>query len=296
MPSSLTSHRRDTASRCVRVKPAGEKECSRLRPRRNHPAAPRREPGRCPRIHPPAPPRRGPCPPPRRCCWAHLRSQHLEGWRFVRRTPSSSSPDGPATTFVCPDARDQHRGRRLLLSSATAIPRRRPLTFTSFEVLATTEAVLSADPGRAADRPRAPAHELTPLLERPLSREARRLPAPSGSAVLCRRVDWVPCAGHSTPRAQVGRRPVAVHVEREDGTRLKPPAASSSRSPRTALFPDGRQTPDDHHCASAGRRLATTGSDRGSRVPIHSAIGRFAASGKTEEAGGLSRCSTSRST
>ena len=103
--------------------------------------------------------------------------------------------------------------------------------------------------------------------------------APAGagaSAGLCRRGDWVPCAGHSTPRAQVGRRPVAVHVEREGGNSPKPPVDWSSRSPRTALFPDGPPTPDDHHCASAGHRLATTGRRQGSRVPIHSAIERFA--------------------
>ena len=39
-------------------------------------------------------------------------------------------------------------------------------------------------------------------------------------------------------RAQVGRRPVAVHVEREGGNSPKPPAGWSSRSPRTALFPE----------------------------------------------------------
>ena len=67
------------------------------------------------------------------------------------------------------------------------------------------------------------------------------------------------------PRAQVGVRPVAVHVEREDGNSPKPTVGWSSRSPRTALFPDGPPVPDDHHCASAGRRLATTGS---SEAPV----------------------------
>ena len=83
------------------------------------------------------------------------------------------------------------------------------------------------------------------------------------------------------PGAQVGVRPVAVHVEREDGNSLKPPADWSSRSPRTALFPDAPQVPGDHHCASAGHRLATTGRRQGSRVPIHSAKERFAVCGKT---------------
>ena len=81
--------------------------------------------------------------------WAHLRSRKLEGWRFFRRTPSSSSssPDGPATTFVCPDASvsiEVDASSSSLDSSSDSHSDNGPLTFTSFEVLATTEAVLSA--------------------------------------------------------------------------------------------------------------------------------------------------------
>jgi very-short-patch-repair endonuclease len=74
--------------------------------------------------------------------WSHLRSEQLEGWRFFRRTPASSSLDGPSTTFVCPDAS--------IAVQVDADPDpdastdAGAITFTSFEVLATTEAVLSA--------------------------------------------------------------------------------------------------------------------------------------------------------
>jgi hypothetical protein len=81
-------------------------------------------------------------------------------------------------------------------------------------------------------------------------------------------------------------RPVAVHVEREGGHSPKPPADWSSRSPRTALFPDGRHTPDEHHCASAGHRLATIGRRQGSRVPIYSAIERSVDAGMGGGLGG----------
>jgi very-short-patch-repair endonuclease len=76
--------------------------------------------------------------------WSHLRSQQLEGWRFFRRTPSSSA--GPATTFVCPDASLSIEVDASSSTSASADNHsdNGPLTFTSFEVLATTEAVLSA--------------------------------------------------------------------------------------------------------------------------------------------------------
>lgn len=77
--------------------------------------------------------------------WAHLRSQKLEGWRFFRRIPSSS--DGPATTFVCPDASvsiEVDASSCSSDSSADSHSDNGPLIFTSFEVLATTEAVLSA--------------------------------------------------------------------------------------------------------------------------------------------------------
>jgi very-short-patch-repair endonuclease len=77
--------------------------------------------------------------------WSHLRDRSLEGWVFFRRSPASAN--GPATTFVCPDA-----GVSVQVDTwASADTTDRPpeagagtLTFTSFEVLATTEAVLSA--------------------------------------------------------------------------------------------------------------------------------------------------------
>ena len=90
--------------------------------------------------------------------------------------------------------------------------------------------------------------------------EARRLPAPSGRAGF---LAWLGLGSVRRPfnsRAQVGRRPVAVRVVREVGNPLKPPADWSSRTPQTTLLPDQRHAPDERHCASAGRRLATTGS------------------------------------
>jgi very-short-patch-repair endonuclease len=81
--------------------------------------------------------------------WSHLRSQGLEGWIFFRR--SSASADGPAATFVCPDAGVSVQVDTSFDTWASADTTDRPpeagagpLTFTSFEVLATTEAVLSA--------------------------------------------------------------------------------------------------------------------------------------------------------
>jgi very-short-patch-repair endonuclease len=79
--------------------------------------------------------------------WSHLRSHQLEGWVFFRR--SSASADGPAATFVCPDAGISVQVDTSLDTSSDTSDhppeaRAAPLTFTSFEVLATTEAVLSA--------------------------------------------------------------------------------------------------------------------------------------------------------
>ena len=81
-----------------------------------------------------------------------------------------------------------------------------------------------------------------PIAAGELGKEARRLPAPSGSAVLQPpgRLGSVRRPLHL--RAQVGVRPVAVHVEREVATRpnRRPLPA---RSPGTALFPDGATRP-----------------------------------------------------
>ena len=77
--------------------------------------------------------------------WSHLRSHQLEGWVFFRR--SSASADGPAATFVCPDAGVSVQVDTWASPDTSHHPSEAgagPLTFTSFEVLATTEAVLSA--------------------------------------------------------------------------------------------------------------------------------------------------------
>ena len=67
--------------------------------------------------------------------WSHLRDGRLEGWRFYLRRPAS---DGTGASFLCPDAAISiHVDAR-----SEADPD--PLTFTSFEVLATTESVLQA--------------------------------------------------------------------------------------------------------------------------------------------------------
>ena len=122
-----------------------------------------------------------------------------------------------------------------------------------------------------------------------------RLPAPGASAVLCRRVGWVPCAGHSTPRAQVGRRPVAAHGCAQ-GFRHPPPSLPIPASPRAALLQSG----------SARGSLGATGG----REPVASActvmvigtcgvrlaIGRFAAMREDQPAGGLGELPSSRST
>jgi hypothetical protein len=100
-------------------------------------------------------------------------------------------------------------------------------------------------------------------------------------------------------RPPVGDRRQATGLPRADplcnrAVRGVREAQQAWRFARTALLPDGRHTPDDHHCASAGHRLATTGRRQVSRVPSYSAKERFAVCGKPSRPGGLKGLSTSR--
>jgi hypothetical protein len=62
--------------------------------------------------------------------WDHLRERRLEGWRFLRRPGDSTC----AATFFCPDA-----NVTVVVDADSG-----PVSFTSLEVLAATEAVLQA--------------------------------------------------------------------------------------------------------------------------------------------------------
>ena len=75
-----------------------------------------------------------------------------------------------------------------------------------------------------------------PIAAAEVAKEARRLPAPSGSAVARSSRAWVPCAGHSTPARRWAGGPVAVHGLREGDNRFNAQVCCSSRTPRTALL------------------------------------------------------------
>ena len=110
---------------------------------------------------------------------------------------------------------------------------------------------------------------------------AGRLPAPAQVLWLCReaRLGSVRRPFNSQRRWAGARLRFTASGKMATRSNRRPAGLPARREP--PYFQTMPLVPDGHHCASAAHRLATTGRRQGSRVPIHSAKGRFAACGKT---------------